>query len=153
LWAIRSGGGGVVAIVNVTGAGLAESGRRPRNQHQSSQRLAGVDHGWRLSRAHFRGGRPWDEGYFRFGSALEDVASTFTLPPEEIRRMRLEALVRELGPVGMVRFLQQLETGSGDYTAERETVLGTPTVAELAGRLERLRAGDAGSARADIPGD
>lgn len=67
--------------------------------------------------------------------------------------MRFEALVRELGPVGMVRFLQQLETGSGDYTAERATVLGIPTVAELAGRLERLRAGDAGSARADIPGD
>jgi hypothetical protein len=31
----------------------------------------------------------------------------------------LEALARELGPVGMVRFLQQFESGSGDYTAER----------------------------------
>ena len=31
----------------------------------------------------------------------------------------LQALARELGPVGMVRFLQQFEEGRGDYTAER----------------------------------
>ena len=33
---------------------------------------------------------------------------------------RAEALAHELGPVGMVRFLQQFETGRGDYTVERE---------------------------------
>ncbi|MEW6754665.1 MAG: hypothetical protein AB1505_27325 [Candidatus Latescibacterota bacterium] len=38
---------------------------------------------------------------------------------EEIRRKGIEALARELGPVGMVRFLQQFETGHGDYGAER----------------------------------
>ena len=31
----------------------------------------------------------------------------------------LATLATVLGPVGMVRFLQQFETGSGDYTAER----------------------------------
>jgi hypothetical protein len=31
----------------------------------------------------------------------------------------LKALLRELGPVGMVRFLQQFENGSGDYSVER----------------------------------
>jgi hypothetical protein len=38
---------------------------------------------------------------------------------DEIRRAGLEALSRELGPVGMVRFLQQFETGRGDYSVER----------------------------------
>jgi hypothetical protein len=38
---------------------------------------------------------------------------------EEIRQHGIDALARELGPVGMIRFLQQFETGKGDYTAER----------------------------------
>ena len=38
----------------------------------------------------------------------------------EIRREGLKVLAEKLGPVGMVRFLQQYETGHGDYTAERE---------------------------------
>ncbi len=42
-----------------------------------------------------------------------------TLTLDEIRRRGLEALRKELGPVGMVRFMQQFETGSGDYARER----------------------------------
>jgi len=38
---------------------------------------------------------------------------------EEIRKHGLEALARELGPVGTVRFLGQFETGSGGYSTER----------------------------------
>lgn len=38
---------------------------------------------------------------------------------EEIRRQGFEALARELGPVGMARFLQLFENGSGDYVQER----------------------------------
>lgn len=38
---------------------------------------------------------------------------------EEIRQQGIDALTRELGTVGMIRFLQQFETGKGDYTAER----------------------------------
>jgi hypothetical protein len=38
---------------------------------------------------------------------------------DEIRRRGLEALRRELGRAGMVRFLQQFETGHGDYARER----------------------------------
>lgn len=41
------------------------------------------------------------------------------MTPEEIRNAGLEALERELGVVGMVRFLQQFEKGSGDYTKDR----------------------------------
>ncbi len=38
---------------------------------------------------------------------------------EQIRVAGLEVLARELGVVGMVRFLQQFETGYGDYSKER----------------------------------
>jgi hypothetical protein len=48
---------------------------------------------------------------------------TTATPLNEIRQVGLEALLERLGPVGMVRFLQQYETGYGNYTAERDTWL------------------------------
>jgi hypothetical protein len=38
---------------------------------------------------------------------------------EEIRKVGLEVLRERLGRAGMIRFLQQYETGSGDYANER----------------------------------
>ncbi|HEX2077624.1 MAG TPA: hypothetical protein VHG08_07935 [Longimicrobium sp.] len=68
------------------------------------------------------------------------MTTTPTTPSlDEIRRAGLEALRRELGPVGMVRFLQQFENGSGDYTAERAELLGNPGVAEIVEALAELR--------------
>ncbi len=58
---------------------------------------------------------------------------------DEIRRQGLEALVRELGPMGMARFLQQFETGRGDYTAERDQWLGDEDVQTLAGKVLKSR--------------
>ena len=37
----------------------------------------------------------------------------------EVRKVGLQALNEALGPVGMVRFIQQYENGSGDYTEEK----------------------------------
>lgn len=56
---------------------------------------------------------------------------------ENIRRAGIEALTRELGPVGMVRFLQQFETGRGDYTTERQQWLGDQDVRTLAQRIQQ----------------
>ena len=58
---------------------------------------------------------------------------------EQIRLAGLKALSDELGPVGLVRFLQQFETGHGDYTADRHRWLGNPTVQTLAQEIERRR--------------
>jgi len=44
-----------------------------------------------------------------------------TLTLDEIRRKGLAALQKELGRAGMIRFLQQFETGHGDYARERRT--------------------------------
>jgi len=41
----------------------------------------------------------------------------------QIREIGLKALAKALGPVGMVRFLQQFETGKGNYTKERKDIL------------------------------
>ena len=54
-----------------------------------------------------------------------------TMSLNEIRRTGIEALIEKLGIVGMVRFLQQNETGYGDYTEEREELLGNPSLEEL----------------------
>lgn len=44
-------------------------------------------------------------------------ASIMTL--EQIRVTGLAALMQALGPDGMIRFLQQFETGSGNYSTQR----------------------------------
>jgi hypothetical protein len=57
----------------------------------------------------------------------------------EIRQLGLEILNRELGPVGMVRFLQQFEMGQGDYTKERHQWLDKFTVDEIANQIQKKR--------------
>jgi hypothetical protein len=65
--------------------------------------------------------------------------SAHVMPLEEIRRLGLEALARQLGPVGMVRFLQQFETGQGDYAADRHQWLPRAGVPDLAREIRELR--------------
>jgi hypothetical protein len=66
-----------------------------------------------------------------------------TMTLEQIRVTGLKALSRDLGAVGLVRFLQQFETGYGDYTAERHAWLKEDTVSDIAQEIEREReAGD-----------
>jgi len=62
-----------------------------------------------------------------------------TMTLEEIRLTGLVALVRELGPVGMVRFLQQSETGWGNYSLERHRWLGEQNVQALAETIRQQR--------------
>lgn len=64
---------------------------------------------------------------------------TQLLTLEEIRRAGLEALASELGSVGMVRFLQQYETGYGDYSRDRHSWLGKQDVKTLADQIRKQR--------------
>lgn len=57
--------------------------------------------------------------------------------PVQIRQQGLDALVKALGPVGMVRFLQQFDTGSGDYTKERQQDLANLTLENLLGEIKQ----------------
>ena len=49
----------------------------------------------------------------------------------EVRKAGLDALERELGPVGMVYFLRLYSNGNGDYTTEREQLLKGITFDEI----------------------
>lgn len=58
---------------------------------------------------------------------------------QQIRENGLEALARELGVSGMVRFLQQFETGQGDYSTERHQWLDQDEVKARAVEIVRRR--------------
>lgn len=62
-----------------------------------------------------------------------------TMTLEQVRLTGLQALSRDLGPVGLVQFLQQFEMGYGNYTTERRGWLGDPTVQDIAQEIERNR--------------
>lgn len=62
-----------------------------------------------------------------------------TLTQNEIVRAGYKALVEALGPVNFIRFLQQFETGSGDYTRERERLLGDASVDVIVDRIAARR--------------
>lgn len=49
----------------------------------------------------------------------------------QIRQMGIEVLARELGPVAMIRFLQQFEAGVGDYSKERHQWIGNITIDDI----------------------
>ncbi len=53
------------------------------------------------------------------------------IDPNAIRRAGLEALARELGPVGMAYFIKQYDMGWGDYTKERKVYLEGLTIDDI----------------------
>jgi hypothetical protein len=62
-----------------------------------------------------------------------------TMSLKEVERAGLAALSRELGTVGLIRFLQLFETGYGDYTAERHQWLDDQSLDEILARIEARR--------------
>lgn len=65
--------------------------------------------------------------------------NTQELTQEQIRVIGLEALARELGATGLIRFLQIYEQGSGDYTRERANILPPQTAAQIAEKIRENR--------------
>jgi len=51
--------------------------------------------------------------------------------PTALNQKAKASLHREWGPVDFAHFFQPYETGTGDYTADRQTWLGPQTVLEL----------------------
>ena len=60
---------------------------------------------------------------------------------EQIRSHGLEALRRELGVVGMVRFLQQFSNGEGDYSVDRHQWLDNLSREEVLAQINALQQG------------
>ncbi|MEJ7590177.1 MAG: hypothetical protein WKF77_01375 [Planctomycetaceae bacterium] len=57
----------------------------------------------------------------------------------QINATAVALLSRELGPVNTARFINQFTVGSGDYTQERDNIIGNPTVAEIVAEIKKQR--------------
>ncbi len=57
----------------------------------------------------------------------------------QIRQTGIEMLNRELGPVAMIRFLQQYEKGYGDYSKERHEWIDKISVSDIVKQIENKR--------------
>ncbi len=56
---------------------------------------------------------------------------TQKMSPSQIRSAGLAALIKALGPTGMARFIQQFESGTGDYTRDRGQWLDQMSLGEI----------------------
>lgn len=65
--------------------------------------------------------------------------STQTITLEQLRVRGIDALNRELGSLGMVRFLQQFEMGHGDYSKERHEMLDALSLDDAKKGIDELR--------------
>ena len=61
-------------------------------------------------------------------------------PIAQVTQRATDALVRELGVVDAIRFLGQFRAGSGDYTVQRQALLGEASVRDLAAQIKARRA-------------
>ena len=63
-----------------------------------------------------------------------------TMIPQQIRTAGIAALSRELGVVGMIRFMQQFEMGQGNYSKDRHPWLDQYSVADIAKLVQEKKA-------------
>ena len=59
--------------------------------------------------------------------------------PVAIRKIGLEVLTKELGPLGMVMFMRQYDKGYGNYTEERDDLLKDMTIEDIERELEAMQ--------------
>jgi len=64
------------------------------------------------------------------------ISQTLTKDANSIRRLGIDALTEKLGPIGMVEFMRQFDSGYGDYEKERHAWLGGLTIEDIAGEIK-----------------
>ncbi len=57
--------------------------------------------------------------------------NTQTMTQQQIRMTGIKILSQYMGVTETIRFLQQTETGYGDYTKERDKIIGDPSLESL----------------------
>jgi len=65
------------------------------------------------------------------------MRKTLDLTPIEIQKAGWEALKKQLGLVGALRFLLQYERGEGDYTKLRKELFKDETVESIINRMKK----------------
>jgi len=56
---------------------------------------------------------------------------------EQIRKDGMDALIKKLGPDGMIRFIQQFDSGRGDYTKDRHAVLDGYSIDDIVNEIKK----------------
>ena len=59
--------------------------------------------------------------------------------PVALRKAGLDALTKELGPLGMALFMLQFDVGYGDYTEERDEILKDVTLEDAERELAAMK--------------
>jgi transposase-like protein len=62
-----------------------------------------------------------------------------TMPLTELTTATIKLLCREIGIVNTIRFINQFTAGYGNYTEEREQLIGHMTVDEIVADIKRQR--------------
>jgi hypothetical protein len=63
--------------------------------------------------------------------------NTQIMPIAQITQQATQVLVRELGAVNTIRFLNQFRAGQGDYTLEREQLFAEASLDEILSNLKQ----------------
>ncbi|GHU36555.1 hypothetical protein FACS1894172_19540 [Spirochaetia bacterium] len=56
-----------------------------------------------------------------------------------IRKLGIEALTEKLGPIGMIEFMRQYDSGYGDYTKDRHMWLDNLTIDDICNEIKNVK--------------
>ena len=65
------------------------------------------------------------------------ISQTLAKDKNSIRRLGIDALTEKLGPIGMVEFMRQFDSGYGDYTKERHAWLDNLTIEDVYNEIKQ----------------
>jgi len=57
----------------------------------------------------------------------------------QITTTAIELLCREIGPANTARFISQFTVGSGDYTRDRDAIVGSRSVSDIVSEIKSQR--------------
>ncbi|MDR0785859.1 MAG: hypothetical protein LBE74_08290 [Treponema sp.] len=67
------------------------------------------------------------------------TSQTMVKDMNTIRKLGIEALSEKLGPVGMVEFMRQFDSGYGDYTKNRHNWLDGLTIEDIINEIKKMK--------------
>ena len=56
-----------------------------------------------------------------------------------IRKLGIDALTEKLGPIGMIEFMRQFDSGYGDYAKERHAWLDNLSIEEINDEIKKMK--------------
>ena len=65
------------------------------------------------------------------------ISQKLTKDINAIKRLGIDALTEKLGPIGMIEFMRQFDSGYGDYTKERHAWLDNLTIDDIINEIKK----------------